>query len=94
MVRKVWIGMNGDIRDSEGGPVIGWATVDGDMFGDFLPFKEGKMQPDPRRKPAKKTPAMLPSEARRKGIAQRRGRDGTMWSLHVDSRDRPYWKRK
>ena len=47
-VNKVWVGEDGDIRENSEGPVIGWATVDGSMFGDFLSFKENKMQKDPR----------------------------------------------
>lgn len=47
-VNNVWVGEDGDIRENSEGPVIGWATVDGSMFGDFLSFKENKMQKDPR----------------------------------------------
>jgi hypothetical protein len=44
----VWVGSLGDIRENEDGSVIGWATVDGEMLTDFIPFKEDKMQKDPR----------------------------------------------
>ena len=51
---KVWVGQNGDIRKSEKGDVLGWATKDGTMFGELLPFKKNKMQRDPRKKPKTK----------------------------------------
>lgn len=46
--RKVWIGELGDIRESEEKQVIGWATKDGEMFGDLLKFKPNAFQTDPR----------------------------------------------
>jgi hypothetical protein len=45
---NVWVGEDGDIRNNNEDEVIGWATVDGSMFGDFLPFKKNQMQNDPR----------------------------------------------
>ena len=45
---KVWVGENADIRKSKNGRILGWATTDGTMFGDKLPFKKNKMQKDPR----------------------------------------------
>ena len=47
-IPKVWVGENGDIRKSKNGQILGWATTDGTMFGDLLPFKKNKMQKDPR----------------------------------------------
>ena len=46
--KMVFVGSEGDIRDCEVGPVIGWATVNGNFDGDFIPFEENKMQEDPR----------------------------------------------
>ena len=45
---NVWVGENGDIREDKDGQVVGWATKDGDAFGDFLSFAENRMQKDPR----------------------------------------------
>ena len=45
---QVWIGENGDIRQTRDGPLIDWATKDGSMFGEFLKFIPDRMQPDPR----------------------------------------------
>jgi len=45
---NVWVGENGDIREDKDGQVVGWATKDGEAFGDFLPFAENRMQKDPR----------------------------------------------
>ena len=47
---QVWIGELGDIRPSEQGPVIGWATVDGSFPGEPIPFKKDSMQKDPTPK--------------------------------------------
>lgn len=47
-IPKVWVGENADIRKSKNGRILGWATTDGTMFGDFLPFQKNKMQNDPR----------------------------------------------
>ena len=54
-IPKVWVGENGDIRKSKNGQILGWATTDGTMFGDLLPFKKNKMQKDPR------IPSSMPS---------------------------------
>ena len=63
---KVWVGQNGDIRKSEKGDILGWATRDGTMFGELLPFKEKKMQKDPRKKLKTKARRQLETSAMRK----------------------------
>ena len=46
--QTVWIGELGDIREHEDSQVIGWATENGKMLGDFLQFTPDAYQPDPR----------------------------------------------
>lgn len=65
----VWVGENGDIRENKNGQLVGWATKDGEAFGDFLPFTENRMQKDPRlQKKQKRRPNDMRSriEARMK----------------------------
>ncbi len=55
-LENVWVGENGDIRENKNGHVVGWATKDGEAFGDFLPFTENRMQKDPRLQKKQKRP--------------------------------------
>ena len=55
----VWVGEIGDIRETEDGPLLAWATVDGTMSGNYLAFKPNAMQKDPRSAPKPKPTTQL-----------------------------------
>lgn len=72
----VWVGDLGDIRENPDGQVIGWATVNGEMYGDFLQFKVNKMQKDPRKKANRKPVAFHTSESAMKIVEENLARLG------------------